>query len=54
MLLYAGTVVLGMNEKDFWRCTPRKFFALCDVHRKMHGTSEQEETQTGFIDQVLF
>jgi hypothetical protein len=44
-----------MDEKNFWRCTPRKFFALCDVHRKIHGINgEQEETQMGYIDQVLF
>jgi hypothetical protein len=48
-------VVLGMDEKNFWRCTPRKFFALLDVHKKVNRIEgEQEEAQTGYIDQVLF
>lgn len=54
-----------MSPGTFWRCTPRKFNALCKVHAKMNSS---EETSTGskvkkkpvaaqptkFIDQILF
>lgn len=31
-----------MSEDTFWRCTPRKLFALMDVHIDMNMTEEQK------------
>lgn len=42
-LYYLGTVVLGMSEAEFWRCTPRKLFALAEVHLKVHSGEGQKE-----------
>jgi hypothetical protein len=40
-MYYVGTVLLRMSEETFWRCTPRKIFALMDVHVDINSTSEQ-------------
>ncbi|MED0676988.1 hypothetical protein ABEV55_12210 [Aneurinibacillus thermoaerophilus] len=49
-----GTVLLGMDEREFWRCTPRKLLALWGIYRRVHGLEKQEEkVQMGYIDQVL-
>lgn len=29
-----------MEEKKFWSCTPRKLFALLEVHIEMNSTAE--------------
>lgn len=53
-MYYMGTVLFSMNESEFWRCTPRKLFALLQVHNKrFEGEIDQQQTQRGFIDQVL-
>lgn len=39
-LYYLGTVTLNMNEKTFWKITPRKLFALLDVHIEMNSSAE--------------
>ena len=31
-MYYASTITLRMTEEQFWKCTPRKLFALLDVH----------------------
>jgi hypothetical protein len=47
-------VILEMNERGFWRSTPRKLLALLNVHKRVHGLEKQEEkVQMGYIDQVL-
>ncbi len=43
-----------MSDKTFWGCTPRKLFALLEVHevyRNNKGLNEEEPH--GFIDQIL-
>ncbi|WP_206704656.1 hypothetical protein [Paenibacillus alvei] len=49
-----GTVLLGMSEAVFWRCTPRKLFALWEVHKRVNGldntTPAQAEVPPGYID----
>jgi uncharacterized phage protein (TIGR02216 family) len=40
-LYYVGTVILKMSEQTFWRCTPRKLFALMAVHVDVNSTDEQ-------------
>jgi hypothetical protein len=42
-----------MAEQEFWRCTPRKLWALLDVHSDLHGGEQKEKIQMGYIDQVL-
>lgn len=44
-----------MTEKEFWRCYPRKFFALLEAHKKYMGieSKEDEKPKRGFIDQIL-
>lgn len=56
-LYYMGTVLLGMSEAVFWRCTPRKLFSLWAIHRKVNGldptdTPEYKETQA-WIDHYM-
>lgn len=62
---YVGTVVLHMSPGIFWRCTPRKFNALCRVHAKMNSSSETTSGAKGkkkpiatrpdtYIDNVIF
>lgn len=61
-LLYIGTHSswLGRTEKEFWQFTPRKFFALLQVHVQMeqmkHGMDSKKGSpapaSTGFIDQI--
>lgn len=55
-IYYIGTVLLGMSEAVFWRCTPKKLFALWDAHKKYHGLedgAEQAKTSTSYIDQFI-
>jgi uncharacterized phage protein (TIGR02216 family) len=40
LLYYLGTVVLNMTEEEFWKCTPRKLFALLNIHGEVSGVSE--------------
>jgi len=42
-----------MSEKEFWRCSPRKLYALLDVHSEIHGGEKKKKPKMGFIDQVL-
>ncbi|MEO2212125.1 hypothetical protein ABGV40_14880 [Paenibacillus amylolyticus] len=53
-----GTVILQMQEAAFWRCTPRKLFALWKVHKRVNGLGEQEDpvasaAQQRWIDQYM-
>jgi len=34
-----------MSEAEFWRCTPRKLFALAEVHIEAHSVKEQEKKE---------
>lgn len=59
-MLYAGLVWLNMDEKDFWKLTPRKLYLLLDVHRQVRdqengGTSKSKKKgkiPTAYIDQI--
>lgn len=42
--------MLGMSDKDFWRCTPRKLISLLNVHIEVH---ESKRTPRAFIDEIL-
>jgi hypothetical protein len=47
-----------MTEREFWRCVPRKLYALMDVHTGLHGGGKsggekKEKPEMGYIDQVL-
>ncbi len=54
-IYYIGTVLLGMSEAVFWRCTPQKLFALWDVHKRYHGLTDNEAQQpsTSYLDQFI-
>lgn len=57
-----------MDEKQFWRCTPRKLSALSRVHAEVNNPEEHKKSKTdkglafksnkfktvkkGYIDQV--
>jgi hypothetical protein len=48
-----------MSEEKFWRCSPRKLWALTKVHVKIQNPDgEGSGSDTGvrkvYIDQVLF
>jgi hypothetical protein len=42
-----------MPEWGFWQCTPRKMYALLDVHTEMMNGKKKKKPNMGFIDQVL-
>ncbi|MNW39617.1 hypothetical protein D3C74_167090 [compost metagenome] len=56
-LYYIGTVLLGMSEAVFWRCTPRKLFALWAIHKRVNGLEEKESPEQAkaqaWIDQYI-
>ena len=41
-MYYCGTVLLGIEEKEFWRLTPRKLNALMS---KYTGSAEQSNAE---------
>ena len=63
-MYYAGTVWLRMDEETFWKTTPRKLFALIQVHLEMHqaqngggntttkNSQKSSQVPSGYIDQV--
>lgn len=54
-----------MSPRLFWRCTPRKFNALCKVHARMHSMGKSSKNKnniptgggvgkpTTYIDQIM-
>lgn len=32
-----------MKESEFWRCTPKKLFALLEAHNRANSVEENEE-----------
>ncbi|WP_139822814.1 hypothetical protein [Tuberibacillus sp. Marseille-P3662] len=46
-----ATVMLGMSDDEFWRSTPRKLYAMIQVHKQANGL-EEEEDKVVPIDQV--
>lgn len=54
---YIGTVLLGMSEAVFWRCTPRRFFTLWTHHKRFNGLEEKETAEQAaaraWIDQFI-
>ena len=32
-----------MSEEQFWRTTPRKLFALLEIHNKLNSYDEEEQ-----------
>ncbi|WP_200760454.1 hypothetical protein [Effusibacillus dendaii] len=36
-----------MSEEKFWRCTPRKLFALADRHIQANTVSKDKEKPSG-------
>lgn len=58
MLYYIGTVTFGLSEKAFWRMTPRKLRALCDVHVSVNSHSAKDGREQvparKYIDEIIF
>ena len=46
LLYYIGTVVLNMTEDEFWKCTPRKLFALLNIHAEVKGNIKENKKIT--------
>ncbi|MGF7046402.1 hypothetical protein J2T13_000878 [Paenibacillus sp. DS2015] len=46
-----------MSEAGFWRCTPKKLFALLEIHQKVNGLGEAETEEpthsAAYIDQFI-
>lgn len=66
LLLYAGVVILKMSERQFWRTTPRKLFALLRVHADLNSVETAKARKAkrgrntpsnwgnfGYIDQIF-
>jgi hypothetical protein len=53
LLYYLGTVVFNMTEQEFWQCTPRKLFALLEVHGEITGKSPEDNGKITDPQQVL-
>lgn len=56
---YIGTVLLRMSPRQFWRTTPRKFGALCEVHVDLNSTDKDKKRdknaqQVTYVDQLSF
>lgn len=53
-LYYIGTVVLGMDERTFWRTQYRKLVALWEIHRQVNGLDKDESgAEEVYIDQLF-
>ncbi|GAB6931589.1 hypothetical protein JCM10914A_55720 [Paenibacillus sp. JCM 10914] len=56
---YMGTVLFNRSEAVFWRTTPRKLFAMWDIHRQVNGLdqaqpeSKESAQARAFVDQYL-
>lgn len=42
-MYYIGTKVLHFTGREFWKCTPRKFFTLLDVHNEFNTLDEDKD-----------
>lgn len=51
MYYYIGTVTLKMTSRLFWRTTPRKFAALCEVHVDLNDTSKDKKNKRTSVSQ---
>jgi len=40
-----------MSEYEFWRCTPKKLFAIWDLYKESKGIKDEKE-ETGYIDEL--
>lgn len=53
LFYYMGTVILRMSPRTFWRTTPKKFFALLQVHIELneapdkHGKKHHQRNKPG-------
>jgi uncharacterized phage protein (TIGR02216 family) len=45
LLYYIGTVILNMTEEEFWKCTPRKLFALLKVQGEVNNNPVQQQNK---------
>jgi hypothetical protein len=54
VIKYAGTVILGKSEQEFWYSTPREICALMAVHNEVNNPKKNDDwnTPTGYIDQT--
>lgn len=41
LFYYMGTVILRMSPRTFWRTTPKKFFALLQVHVELNEAPDK-------------
>ncbi|WP_337039328.1 hypothetical protein [Paenibacillus illinoisensis] len=51
-----GTVILQMQETVFWRCTPKRLFALWEIHKRVNGLEEKDAAPndpSGYINQFI-
>lgn len=42
LFYYMGTVILRMSPRLFWRTTPKKFFALLQVHVEVNEVPDKK------------
>ena len=58
--MYMACNILSFTEEQFWRMTPRKLFALYDMHCKCNGLGKYSEghkesngVRKGYIDEIF-
>jgi hypothetical protein len=42
-----------MNEKEFWKCTPRKLFMLIDAHNRANSEEEEGEPELLTLEELI-
>ena len=54
-LYYLATNIIGMSEEEFLKSTPKKIFALADIHLSINSPAEKEkEVEEKYIDDFIF
>lgn len=42
-----------MSEEEFLKCTPKKLFALTDIHLKINSPKEEKKEKEEYIDNLF-
>lgn len=50
---YLGVKILGMSEEEFFKCTPRKLFALTDIHLKMNSSTQENNSDSNQKEEYI-
>ena len=42
-----------MSEEEFFKCTPRKLFALTDIHLKMNSSTQENNSDNNQKEEYI-